>query len=152
MKSETTIYKIFGKILDEESDKEEMESDVDEITSIFKSILNQDMDMREKKSGVVDFITAGMETLSHTISFFLYFVSQKMDIQDRIFEEVSTLNDVVTQDDVQKAVYTRAAIQESFRMSPTAFALSRILDKDLILSGYHVKAGVSKTSSSSSSI
>lgn len=152
MKSETTIYKIFGKILDEESEKGEMESEVNEITSIFKSILNQDMDMREKKSSVVDFITSGMETLAHTISFFLYFVSQKMEFQDRIFEEVSTFNDVVTQDDVQKAVYTRAAIQESFRMSPTAFALSRVLEKDLILSGYHVKAGVSKTSPLSSSL
>ncbi|CAO1327955.1 unnamed protein product [Diamesa tonsa] len=141
VKSEHTIYKIIGKILDDESEMEEMESDVDEITTIFKSILNQDMDMRDKKSSVVDFIAAGMETLSHTTSFFLYFVSLKMDFQDKIFEEVSMLNDVVTQDDVQKAVYTRAAIQESFRMSPTAFALARILEKDLILSGYPVKAG-----------
>lgn len=143
MKSEQKIYDIISKILDNESEQEEMESDVDEITSIFRSILNQDMDMREKKSALVDFISAGVVTLSHTISFFLYFMSLNMEFQDKIFEEVETLNDEVMQDDVQKAVYTRAAIQESFRMLPTAFALARILEKDLILSGYHVKAGVS---------
>lgn len=54
------------------------------------------------------------------------------------------MNEKITMDDVcSKAHYTKAVIHESFRISPVAFCLARILEKDCNFSGYNVKAGVS---------
>lgn len=68
---------------------------------------------------VTDLITAGIELMSHTLCFILYFVSMEQEIQDKIYKEVSELNDHLTHDDLRKAVHTRAAIQETYRISPT---------------------------------
>lgn len=53
------------------------------------------------------------------------------------------MNEVLTQEDLSRAFYTRAAIHEAFRLSPAAFAVARILEEDSYLSGYHLKQGVS---------
>ena len=42
---------------------------------------------------------------------------------------------------MQKAAYTKACIKESFRVSPTAICLARVLEEDMVLSGYQLKAG-----------
>lgn len=57
--------------------------------------------------------------MSHTLCFVLHFVSMEQEIQDKIYKEVSELNEHLTHDDLRNAVYTRAAIQETFRISPT---------------------------------
>lgn len=53
------------------------------------------------------------------------------------------MNEVLTNEDLSRAFYTRAAIHEAFRLSPSAFAVARILEEDIFLSGYNLKAGVS---------
>lgn len=65
------------------------------------------------------------------------------ETQERIFEETKYMSEELTQEDLSRAFYTRAAIHESFRLSPSAFAIARILEEDFYLSGYHLKAGVS---------
>lgn len=92
---------------------------------------------------ITDFINAGIELLSHTMSFLLYFLSMNPEVQEKIFQETKDMNEELTQEDISRAFYTRAAIHESFRLSPSAFALARILEEDFFLSGYHLKAGVS---------
>lgn len=38
--------------------------------AVFESILeNQDIDLRDKKSAIIDFISAGIETVSFSLSF-----------------------------------------------------------------------------------
>lgn len=62
--------------------------------------------------------------MSHTLCFVIYFVSMEQDIQDKIYKEVSELNEHLTHDDLRNAVYTRASIQETFRISPTGNKLN----------------------------
>lgn len=50
---------------------------------------------------------------------------------------------LILQDAFTNATYTKACIQESYRIRPTAFCLARILEEDMQLSGYDLKAGVS---------
>lgn len=87
-------------------------------------------------------MTAGIEVLSHTVSFLLHFLSSHPDAQEKIYQETLELNEELTLDDINKAPYTRAAVHEAFRISPTAFAIARILEEDFVLSGLHVPAGV----------
>lgn len=81
--------------------------------------------------------------MSHTMSFLLYYLSMNPESQEKIFEETKDMNEDLTQEDLSRAFYTRAAIHEAFRLSPSAFAIARILEEDFYLSGYLVKAGVS---------
>jgi cytochrome P450 len=77
------------------------------------------------------------------VSFILYYLTVHPEAQELIYQETKNMNEELTAEDLSKAFYTRAVIQEAFRMSPVAFAVARILEEDLYLSGYHLKAGVS---------
>lgn len=72
----------------------------------------------------------------------LHYLSDHPEVQDKIFEESLSLNEDLTNDDFMRASYARAAVQEAFRMSPSAFAIARILEEDMTFSGHTLKAGV----------
>lgn len=65
------------------------------------------------------------------------------EAQEKIFQETASFSEDLSNEDLSRAFYTRAAIQEAFRLSPSAFAVARILEEDFYLSGYHLKPGVS---------
>jgi cytochrome P450 len=77
------------------------------------------------------------------LSFIIYYFTQNPEAQEKIFEETLHMKENLTVEDLSRAFYTRAAIHEAFRLSPSAFAIARMLEDDLYLSGYHVKSGVS---------
>lgn len=92
---------------------------------------------------LTDFMIAGIELFSHTVSFLLYYLSTNPEIQEKIFQETSNMSEDLTFEDISRAFYTRAAIHEAFRLSPSAFAIARILEEEIYLSGYRVQPGVS---------
>lgn len=49
--------------------------------------------------------------LSHTLSFVLYYLSLHPSAQEQIYNEISEFGSVLTHDDLNKAVYTKACIQ-----------------------------------------
>lgn len=115
------------------------------VHSVFLSILNEpQLDIREKKSAIIDFISAGIETLANTLSFILYYTTLERRTQDGIYAEFRHCPDAqISVDDLSAAAYTKACVQETYRLTPTAFCLARILEEDATLSGYDLKAGVS---------
>lgn len=125
--------------------------------------MNSDVDIRDKKAGIIDFIAAGIETVSrllyskallsllmihfiiqlaHTLSFFFYYITQDPHDQDRIYHEFAHCDSEITIESLSKAHYTKACIHENYRLCPTAFCIARILEEDYLLSGYNLKAGV----------
>jgi len=90
-----------------------------------------------------DFLAAGIEVTSHTTTFLMHYLTLAPEIQDKIYREAADMNVELTNDDLNKAHYTKAAIHEAFRLSPSAFAIARILDQDMTLSNQRVPAGVS---------
>lgn len=106
--------------------------------SIHEQILSSKLDIRDKKSGLIDLLTAGIETLATTLSIFLYHLSKNPESQQRILEE---LRAGVTQENLVGATYTKACIQEAYRMNPAAFVIARLQEEDIELSGYQVKSG-----------
>lgn len=120
------------------------------VHSVFLSILNEpNLDIREKKSAIIDFISAGIETLANTLSFILYYTTRERRTQDGIYAEFRHCPDgQINVDDLSAASYTKACVQESYRLTPTAFCLARILEEDTTLSGYDLKAGVSRADTS----
>ncbi|KAL7032888.1 hypothetical protein ACKWTF_007423 [Chironomus riparius] len=139
--NEEKIYNIILEIIKNTIQNNEFMAQDKENESILVKILKTEgLDIRDKISGVIDFLTA-TQVLSHTAIFLLSFISSNAEVQEKIFQESSLLSENPSLDELNKAHYTRAAIQESFRISPSAFAVARILEQDFNLSGYHVEAG-----------
>lgn len=118
--------------------------DPDSVNSVFCSILcEKDLDIRDKKSAIIDFIAAGIETLANTLIFVLHYITNSpKDILQKINDEFEHCSNEIDSNDLSQAVYTKACLQETYRICPTAFCLARILQEDACLSGYNVKAGV----------
>lgn len=81
--------------------------------------------------------------LANTLSFILFYTTQSAHIQDRIFADFRHSELELDAHDLSGAVYTKACVQETYRICPTAFCLARILEEDTTLSGYDLQAGVS---------
>lgn len=119
-------------------------NDDDSVGSVFWSILKEkDLDVRDKKSAMIDFIAAGIETLANTLIFILNYVTNGEDgIWHKIRSEFDHCTNELDGNDLARAIYTKACLQETYRICPTAFCLARILQEDATLSGYNLKAGV----------
>lgn len=58
------IFSIVSELVDEALAENELNSADDDVNSIFYSILQtKDLDIRDKKSAIIDFIAAGIETV-----------------------------------------------------------------------------------------
>lgn len=68
--------------------------------------------------------------------------SDKQSIEKILLEFIDYRDSIILQDAFTRATYTKACIQEAYRIRPTAFCLARILEEDMQLSGYNLKAGV----------
>ncbi|XP_070575854.1 probable cytochrome P450 49a1 isoform X2 [Ptychodera flava] len=91
----------------------------------------------------VDLMQAGIDTTSHTIVFNLYLLATNPEVQEKVYQEVSrTLTDgePITVQTLQRLPYLKACIKETHRMMPTIDGTTRIPDKDIVLSGYHIPA------------
>lgn len=139
----STISEIVDEALKE--GKASFVDDDESVNSVFWSILREDgLDIRDKKSAIIDFIAAGIETFANTLIFILHYVTENDGKHlEKIFEEFKNCSETIEATDLTKAVYTKACLQETYRICPTAFCLARILYEDTALSGYHLKAGVS---------
>lgn len=119
--SERVIYELASELI-RTADEATKES------AVFQSVINADIDEREKKSAIVDFLAAGIHTLKNSLLFLLYQIAMNPKCQDQIVE-----------DDTK--TYLKACSMETFRLSPTVNCLARVIDTELDLSGYHVNAG-----------
>lgn len=128
-------------LLDEEIEIANL--DDEDLRSIFINILQlKDIDVRDKKSAIIDFVAAGIETLANTLIFVLNFVTSHSSATEQIHAEFNACkNSVILQDAITNARFTKACLQETYRLQPTAFCLARILEEDTILSGYELKTG-----------
>lgn len=143
IQSEDVIYNIISDLVDTALTEENNTCEIDAVKSVFMSMLQTDLDIREKKAAIIDFIAAGIQTLGNTLVFFLYLIGKNPEVQEKLYEEISSLSPVgdVTSLTLSKATYLRACINECFRILPTANCIARILETDINTSGYDLKSG-----------
>ncbi|SPP76071.1 blast:Ecdysone 20-monooxygenase [Drosophila guanche] len=147
-RAEDLIYDVISEIIDNELEEHKKSAACDDegdagLRSVFLNILDlKDLDIRDKKSAIIDFIAAGIETLANTLLFVLSSVTEEPSAMTRILSEFCEYRDTnILQDALTNATFTKACIQESYRLRPTAFCLARILEEDMELSGYSLNAG-----------
>jgi len=88
-----------------------------------------------------------LKQTGNALSFFLHNVASNPDKQDRLYAEIQQFlpdsTTVPTGDTLQKMVYLKACLRESFRLHYPVFGGSgRVMPEDTVFSGYRVPKGV----------
>lgn len=87
----------------------------------------------------------GLSTTVPMLLFTLYNLAIRPEIQQKAFEEIKKALPDTTTSLSQKILgnlpYLKAVVKESFRTLPNGTDISRIIEKDLNLSGYNIPAG-----------
>ncbi|XP_061728114.1 ecdysone 20-monooxygenase-like [Cydia pomonella] len=141
VRSEETIHTIVSELMEEAKQRTRASAQDNGMQEIFLKILsNPALDMRDKKAAVIDFITAGIETLANSLVFLLYLLSSRPDWQQKIRSELPSCGDLHAEQ-LSAAPSVKAAVNESFRLLPTAPFLARLLDAPMTIDGHTLPAG-----------
>jgi len=77
----------------------------------------------------------------------LYCLAVNPDKQEKLYESIRQLlpnkDEPITNEVLSKCQYLKSCIKEGFRFFPIGVEVSRKPQKDVIIGGYHIPAGVS---------
>ncbi len=98
---------------------------------------------REIQDEVLAFFFAGHETTAVTLSWMWYLLSQHPHIEDKMREEMFNLLDdrPITFEDVYRLTYSRMVFEETLRLYPPAWILSRTAVQEDMLGPFFIPAG-----------
>ena len=92
-------------------------------------------------SQACDLLAAGVDTTSSTAAFLLHLVSKEPELQQAIYDEVTSvcgLNGVPDFNDLQKMPLVRNCVKETLRMYPPVPFFTRVSESDMVVHGYQV--------------
>ncbi|XP_023703476.1 probable cytochrome P450 CYP44 isoform X3 [Cryptotermes secundus] len=85
----------------------------------------------------------GLSTTVPALLYNLYCLATNPEIQEEAYREIHRYlerDEPITYTTINKLSYLKAVMKETFRLYPIGTEISRIIPKDLVLSGYHVPA------------
>ncbi len=100
------------------------------------------MDEKQLRDEVITLLIAGHETTTLLLTWFFYCLGRFPEYEAKVQDEVDrTLNGrMPTFEDIPKLVYTRQVIDETMRLYPPAYALSRWCADDDVIGGFATPA------------
>jgi cytochrome P450 len=91
---------------------------------------------------LVLFLLAGHDTTSTVLTYALWALGHRPDLQQRVAAEAEALGDRrLTHEDVPRLRYTVQVLHEAMRLCPPAPAVGRMVMEDIEVDGYRVPAG-----------
>lgn len=101
------------------------------------------MDDGQLRDEVMTLLLAGHETTASTLAWVFALLAQNWDVREKLEAEVDGVlgGRVPTMGDLPSLVYTRMVLDETLRLYPTAYALTRIAREADVVGGYDVPAG-----------
>ncbi|XP_071640318.1 cytochrome P450 302a1, mitochondrial [Temnothorax longispinosus] len=114
--------------------------------SLLKEYLkNEALDIKDIVGMACDMLLAGVDTTTYSTSFALYHLARNPAVQEKLRSEAAALlpdpMSPITTEILRNATYVKAAIKETFRLNPISVGIGRILQTDVVLSGYRVPKG-----------
>ena len=104
------------------------DSDINKVlTNILKS--KRTLSSDELTGQSILFFIAGYDTTSAAISHCIYYLCQNKECQQRLYEELQTINDF-SYETLNKLKYLNSVINETLRLAPSLTRLSRECVKD----------------------
>ena len=136
------LFETFSVMVDETLSINELEGGGNP-DSILNSLLNvKDVEVKDVKASVVDYITAGMDTIGNSMIFLIANLAKNPEVQAKLqkeLDEVLPNRSDVTPEKLRELNYLKACVMESFRIYPTASQIARITENDITLStGHHL--------------
>jgi len=120
--------------------------DSDEPANILEQVLLRGLSNKETVAMVTDFLMAGIDTTSHSMGFLFYYLARNPDKQEILRQEILNLvgprGTPATVKALNKMPYMRACIKETLRLTPATVGNARLIENDMVLSGYQVPKGV----------
>jgi len=115
--------------------------------------LNVLMQARDPQSGqcmrdnqlideILTLVVAGHETTASTLNWAWYLLSQHPDVEQKLFRELDSVTNSFELDDLSKFSYTRQVIDETMRLYPAGWIMTRRALHDDRLGDYFVPAGI----------
>ena len=101
----------------------------------------QPMDDRQLVSEALTLIVAGHETTASTLNWTWYLISQHPEVEQRLSDELSDVEDSSGVGDPAKFPYGRRIIEEAMRLYPAGWLMTRKALRDDHLGDYFVPAG-----------
>lgn len=138
------LFSVVGKIVDEvlTDERNNGSSYGDNENSILKQLLtNPQLDIKDVKVSLVDYITAGVDTIGNSIIFAISLIAKHPKVQARLQQELDEYlrpGEDLTAEKINGLKYLKACVTESFRMYPTASQIARILPQDTEVTGGYV--------------
>ncbi|XP_066267300.1 probable cytochrome P450 CYP44 [Branchiostoma lanceolatum] len=139
-------HTVAAKLLKEKLDKSPAEDgkSAESDTDFLQSLLSRnDVTFEEAMLTAVELLFGGIDTTGNTLMFNLFCLAKNPEAQKKLYQEIMEVisaGQPVDDKMLNKMHYLRAVVKETFRVYPTAPNNLRILDRDIVLSGYVVPA------------
>ncbi|CAG0884942.1 unnamed protein product, partial [Darwinula stevensoni] len=148
VQSQRTHMEISLKFIDESiKNLKERRVDEDRDPSVLEILLSRtDLTQKEVLVMILDMLFAGIDTTSNTVAFTMFHLAKNPEKQEKLYEEVKKVlpsKDMpITPKVLNELSFVKACIKETLRLNPIASGTLRVLDRDVVLSGYHIPKGM----------
>jgi cytochrome P450 len=90
----------------------------------------------------VNLLFAGQDTTINTLSWFFYLIGKDIETHKKITDEILKHKTTpITAANIEKLVFTKAALHETLRLYPSSPALATQAVADVVIGGYPIAAG-----------
>ncbi|XP_078618813.1 putative cytochrome P450 49a1 [Branchiostoma floridae x Branchiostoma japonicum] len=136
-----------GRMIDRSLDRSESERDPlqPEVTLLEHIVTRKELTPDDVVMIITELIFAGIESTAVAMTYNLYTMAKNQHVQEKARREVNAVvgrSGKVTQDALKSLKYVKACIKETSRVLPAFSMRNRILDKEIVLSGYRVPPNV----------
>lgn len=102
------------------------------------------MDDRQLHDEVLTMLLAGHETTATTLSWVWAMLDQHSEVAAKFYQELDALGGkTIEVEDLPRLPYARMIIDETMRLYPPVYVLSRKVMEDDVIGGFHIPAGSS---------
>ena len=133
------LFQTFANIVDETMQLNE-EEEVTSTDSILSALL-KNVTVKDVKASVVEYITAGMDTIGNSLIFLIANVAQHPEVQEKLHQELDQVfpnGSDIEAEKLGQLHYLKACLRESFRMFPSASQIARFTEREVVLRSGHV--------------
>src|SRR5271155_3725682 len=115
----------------------------DDLLSMLLEAYDASGDAAQLRDDLATFLGAGTETTAVALSWAWYLLSKHPEAEQKLREEVAAVlgSRQPTMDDVPRLSYARMIADETMRLYPPAWAISRTVVGDDEICGFHIPAG-----------
>lgn len=128
------LFETFSAIVDETmqlNDEEEAANSDSILTALLRNVTVKDV-----KASVVEYITAGMDTIGNSLIFLIANVARHPEVQAKLHQELDKVfpnGSDIEADKLGDLHYLKACVKESFRMFPSASQIARLTESEVVL-------------------